>query len=246
MRKIKSRKKRAYARSCSCSCCENIARLRRRIAALCHVHNAAIAEAAKAYARNGAHSRSQRRMMRLCIYICNSIQKKTAGRIHGLCGLCRGETIAKSGENAENNLDIGERVDYRARERRYTHRGYIASERVGEMARIRKGVNEQAAEASKPCCHCGKQKLRTAEELKPLIHRLNRIEGQIRGIRGMLEKDAYCPDILVQSSAAESALRAFNRELISQHIRTCVVRDIAQGKPDVVGELCATLQKLMK
>ncbi len=139
------------------------------------------------------------------------------------------------------NMGIIERENARD-----TRRGYIANERGGKMAKIKNGENRQAVGGTKACCHCGKQKLRTAEELKPLIHRLNRIEGQIRGIRGMLEKDAYCPDILVQSSAAESALRAFNRELISQHIRTCVVRDIAQGKLDVVGELCATLQKLMK
>ena len=73
-----------------------------------------------------------------------------------------------------------------------------------------------------------------------------RIEGQIRGIRGMVENDAYCPDILVQSAAAGAALNAFNKELLASHIRTCVVEDIRDGKDEVIDELVATLQKLMK
>ena len=89
-------------------------------------------------------------------------------------------------------------------------------------------------------------KERTPEEYTRLIHRLNRIEGQIRGIRGMVENDAYCPDILVQSAAAGAALNAFNKELLASHIRTCVVEDIRDGKDEVIDELVATLQKLMK
>ena len=73
-----------------------------------------------------------------------------------------------------------------------------------------------------------------------------RIEGQIRGIKGMLEKDAYCNDILIQSAAVSAAMNAFNRELLSSHIHSCVVRDIREGKDEVVDELMATLQKLMK
>ena len=92
------------------------------------------------------------------------------------------------------------------------------------------------------CCGCSQRKKeRTPEEYKRLIHRLNRIEGQIRGIRG-----AYCPDILVQSAAAGAALNAFNKELLASHIRTCVVEDIRDGKDEVIDELVATLQKLMK
>lgn len=79
-----------------------------------------------------------------------------------------------------------------------------------------------------------------------LIHRLSRIEGQIRGIRGMVEKDAYCTDILIQVSAANAALNAFNKELLASHIRTCVVEDIRAGKDEVIDDLVATLQKLMK
>ena len=94
------------------------------------------------------------------------------------------------------------------------------------------------------CCH--KTKERSEKEYRDLIHRLNRIEGQIRGIRGMVEKDAYCPDILVQSAAVNAAVNAFNRDLITSHIRGCVVRDLREGREEVLDELVATLQKLMK
>lgn len=98
---------------------------------------------------------------------------------------------------------------------------------------------------NKECC-CSKTKERTNEEYKSLINRLNRIEGQIRGIRGMVEKSAYCTDILVQVSAVNAALNAFNKELLASHIKTCVADDIRNGKDDTVDELVATLQKLMK
>lgn len=95
------------------------------------------------------------------------------------------------------------------------------------------------------CCHC-KTTARSQDERKKLMNRLSRIEGQIRGIKGMLEKDAYCNDILIQSAAVSAAMNAFNRELLSSHIHSCVVRDIREGKDEVVDELMATLQKLMK
>ena len=95
------------------------------------------------------------------------------------------------------------------------------------------------------CC-CNRTKERSREEYRRLIHRLNRIEGQVRGIRGMLEKNAYCTDILAQVAAANAALNAFSRELLAEHIRTCVAQDIRSGKDDVIDELLATLQKLMK
>lgn len=96
------------------------------------------------------------------------------------------------------------------------------------------------------CCCSGKKKERTEEEYRRLIHRLSRIEGQVRGIRAMLEKGAYCTDILIQSSAVAAALNAFNRELLGDHIRTCVADDIRAGKDEVIDELVDTLQKLMK
>ena len=98
----------------------------------------------------------------------------------------------------------------------------------------------------KKCCCCQKKKQRTPEEYTKLINRLNRIEGQIRGIRGMVENDAYCPDILVQSAAVNAAVNACNKELLASHIRTCVADDIRRGNDDVIDELVATLQKLMK
>ena len=96
------------------------------------------------------------------------------------------------------------------------------------------------------CSGCHKTKERSQEEYKRLINRLSRIEGQIRGIRGMVERSAYCPDILDQVAAANAALSAFANELLSDHIRTCVTRDIREGRDETVDELLSTLQKLMK
>lgn len=97
----------------------------------------------------------------------------------------------------------------------------------------------------KSCC-CHKTKERSEKEYKDLIHRLNRIEGQVRGIKGMVEKDAYCTDILIQVAAVNAALNSFNKVLLENHIKTCVTQDIRDGKEETVNELVATLQKLMK
>ena len=98
-----------------------------------------------------------------------------------------------------------------------------------------------------PCEHCmsEKQTKRTEEEKKKLINRLSRIEGQIRGIRQMVENDAYCVDILTQSAAAKNAFAAFNRELLRRHIEGCVVRDIQNDEADI-DELMDIIGKLMK
>ena len=99
----------------------------------------------------------------------------------------------------------------------------------------------------KNCCCAGeKHTMRPEEERKKLLNRLSRIEGQIRGLKGMLEKNAYCPDILTQSAAVNAAVNAFNRELLSSHIRHCVVRDVKSGDESVIDELVVTIQKLMK
>ena len=87
-------------------------------------------------------------------------------------------------------------------------------------------------EEEKCCCCHHKTKERSEKEYKDLIHRLNRIEGQIRGIKGMVEKDAYCPDILIQVAAANAALNSFNKVLLANHIRTCVAEDIRAGKDE--------------
>lgn len=93
---------------------------------------------------------------------------------------------------------------------------------------------------------CCKKTERGEEERKKLINRLNRIEGQIRGIRAMVERDAYCPDILIQCAAVNAAVNSFNKDLIASHIRNCVVRDVREGREEVVSELVATLEKLMR
>ena len=97
--------------------------------------------------------------------------------------------------------------------------------------------------AEKECCN---KKVRDTQEYKDLIHRLNRIEGQVRGVKGMVENDAYCVDILTQVSAITSALNRFNKVLLANHIKTCVTKDIREGKEETVDELVETLQKLMK
>ena len=99
-------------------------------------------------------------------------------------------------------------------------------------------------EENKCCCHQTKE--RSEKELRDLLNRLSRIEGQIRGIRGMVERDAYCIDILTQVSAASAALNGFTKVLLANHIKTCVAQDIREGKDETVDELVATLQKLMK
>ncbi|WP_405342212.1 metal-sensing transcriptional repressor [Ruminococcus sp.] len=98
-----------------------------------------------------------------------------------------------------------------------------------------------------PCEHCLSQKKteRSEDEKKKLINRLSRIEGQIRGIRNLVENDAYCVDILTQSAAAKNAFAAFNRELLRRHIEGCVVRDIKNDEADI-DELMDIIGKLMK
>lgn len=93
---------------------------------------------------------------------------------------------------------------------------------------------------------CCKQKYRLETEERDLLNRLNRIEGQIRGIKNMVEEGRYCVDILTQVSAIQAALNSFNKILLSSHIKSCVVEDIRSGNEEVVDELCRTIQKLMK
>ena len=102
-------------------------------------------------------------------------------------------------------------------------------------------------EAEKSSCCCGeRRKTRSEKEYKDLLNRLSRIEGQIRGLKGMVEKDAYCIDILNQASAASSALSSFCKVLLSSHIRTCVTEDVRDGHEEKVDELVKTLQKMMR
>lgn len=103
---------------------------------------------------------------------------------------------------------------------------------------------ENTPEISGCCSH--KTKERTPQEYKDLLNRLSRIEGQVRGIKGMVERDAYCTDILVQAAAVNAAMNSFNKALLANHIKTCVTRDIREGKEETVDELVTVLQKLMK
>ena len=109
----------------------------------------------------------------------------------------------------------------------------------------------------KPCCaaapaekdtapsYC-RHKDRTPEEYRALVNRLSRIEGQVRGIRAMVEKDVYCTDILVQVAAVNAALNGFSKELLGQHVRTCVADDLRNGSSEKLDELLILLPKLMK
>ena len=99
-------------------------------------------------------------------------------------------------------------------------------------------------EENKCCCH--KTKVRSEKEYKDLLNRLSRIEGQVRGIKRMVEEDYYCTDILSQVSAVNAALNSFNKVLLANHIRTCVAEDIKAGRDETIDELVLTLQKLMK
>lgn len=102
-------------------------------------------------------------------------------------------------------------------------------------------------EADEVCCHCGNRtKERSDKEYKDLINRLSRIEGQIRGVKKMIESDAYCIDVLNQVSAASSALNSFSKLLLANHIKSCVINDIKEGKDESVDELVRTIQKFIK
>lgn len=101
-------------------------------------------------------------------------------------------------------------------------------------------------EQTKSCPCCEKKTIREQKHKKALLNRLKRIEGQVRGIEAMIEHDAYCNDILIQSAAVNAAMNSFNKELLASHIRGCVANDIRLGNDDVIDELVATLQRLMK
>lgn len=106
---------------------------------------------------------------------------------------------------------------------------------------------EQTEEMDGCCPQCsGKHKERDEKERKDLMNRLKRIEGQVRGVEKMLEKDAYCTDVLVQVSAITSALNSFNKVLLANHMKTCVTENIRNGNDEIIDELVVTLQKLMK
>ena len=107
-------------------------------------------------------------------------------------------------------------------------------------------MGENTNTCSCDCACCERKKQRDEKEYKDLLNRLSRIEGQVRGIRGMVENDAYCVDILTQVAAANAALNSFTKVLLANHIRTCVAQDIREGRDETIDELLDTLQRLMK
>lgn len=117
----------------------------------------------------------------------------------------------------------------------------VAAEKSNTTLKEEKTISNKTS-----CPHCAQTRKRNSEEYNKLINRLNRVEGQIRGIRGMLEEDAYCIDILTQVAAANAALNSFNKVLLEQHMKTCVAQDIREGKEEKLEEIVKTLQKLMK
>ena len=105
-----------------------------------------------------------------------------------------------------------------------------------------KNINE-----TKTCPECAEKiKKRETTEIRNLISRLNRIEGQVRGIKKMVEDDRYCIDIINQVAAVSAAINSFNKVLLSEHIKSCVVEDVKKGNEQMVDELCDTLHKLMR
>ena len=115
-----------------------------------------------------------------------------------------------------------------------------------ELFSAEQGTEDNPEPAADTCCCGERRKLRSEKEYKDLLNRLSRIEGQIRGIKGMVERDAYCIDILNQASAASSALSSFCKVILSSHIRTCVTEDVREGHEEKVDELVKTLQKMMR
>lgn len=108
------------------------------------------------------------------------------------------------------------------------------------------GTNDDKKEAAVCEADCCRHKAREEKEERDLLNRLNRIEGQIRGIKSMVEDERYCVDILTQVAAVQAALNSFNKVLLSSHIKSCVVEDIRADRPEAVDELCGIIQKLMK
>ena len=124
----------------------------------------------------------------------------------------------------------------------YTLRGYFMLRRI-YMSESTNEMNDMPE-----CCKClsGKHKDRDEKEFKDLMNRLKRIEGQVRGVEGMIENNAYCTDILIQVSAITSALNSFNKVLLANHMKSCVAENIRNGNDEIIDELVVTLQKLMK
>lgn len=128
-------------------------------------------------------------------------------------------------------------------QQRYKSEVFMNNSTGEEISSVEQNVNNSSG--SYPCCS-GKIKVRESSEKTELMNRLRRIEGQVRGLEGMLERNAYCTDILMQVSAVTSALNSFSKQLLASHIKTCVADNIRSGNDEVIDELVTALQKLMK
>ena len=167
-------------------------------------------------------------------------------------------------ESMDVNIDTSESADISAGEKKRAsvdesvHTGINGDEHADAAAGTDESTGEDRnavgchacmadSEGGAGCCSsCGRKKKRTEKEYRDMMNRLNRIEGQVRGIKRMVDEDAYCPDILIQVSAIQAALNSFNKVLLANHIRTCVAEDIRAGKDEVIDELVRTMMKLMK
>ncbi|KRE44826.1 metal-sensitive transcriptional regulator [Paenibacillus sp. Soil522] len=112
---------------------------------------------------------------------------------------------------------------------------------------LNNGANEQSHASADCCDSIGPRKSHHSEQMKDnLTKRLNRIEGQIRGVKAMIEKDTYCDDVLNQIAAAQSALNSVGKLLLEGHLKSCVIERIQAGESEVIDELLVTVNKLMK
>ena len=103
------------------------------------------------------------------------------------------------------------------------------------------------SEKHEACCPaCEKRTERSEEQKKKLLNRLSRLEGQVRGVKKMIESDAYCNDVLIQTAAISAAVNALSREVLRAHLNSCVIRDIRAGRDEVADELMETLERIMR
>ena len=169
-----------------------------------------------------------------------------------LCVPGKPEDPSAKGKREKKDLDKYRAGVYKENRKRYPGGVYGISGKARDtedrsMTDLKEQMEIMEDDTEPACPHCGaRHKKRTEEEQRALLTRLRKVEGQIRGIEKMVEADAYCPDILVQVSAATSALNSFNKQLLACHIKSCVAEDIREGKDETIDELCRVLQKLMR
>ncbi len=98
----------------------------------------------------------------------------------------------------------------------------------------------------KECCYSERKAHHPADFKKKLINRLNRIEGQVRGVRKMIDQDVYCDDVITQITAIRSALSGLSKELFEAHLSSCILEQIQSGSDEIMEELKLTVRRLLK